>query len=50
MAGPSSNANMLTFFTDDHPGIQIGPYGVWIFSMVFIASVIVLHIMGKVVA
>jgi len=43
----ASSAGMWRFYTDDSPGIKIGPVPVLIMSLVFIASVFVLHIWGK---
>jgi len=42
-----NSAGMWRFYTDDSPGIKIGPVPVLIMSLVFIASVFVLHIWGK---
>ncbi|KAI0984545.1 hypothetical protein GJ496_007780 [Pomphorhynchus laevis] len=38
---------MWRFYTEDSPGIKIGPLPVLVFSLSFIASVFVLHIWGK---
>ncbi|VDO94969.1 unnamed protein product [Soboliphyme baturini] len=38
---------MWRFYTDDSPGIKIGPVPVLVMSLVFIASVFMLHIWGK---
>jgi len=43
----ASSAGMWRFYTDDSPGIKIGPVPVLVMSLVFIASVFVLHIWGK---
>ena len=45
-AGPSSGG-MWRFYTDDSPGIKVGPVPVLVMSLVFIASVFMLHIWGK---
>jgi len=39
--------NILQFYTDDSPGLQIGPTTVLIASLSFVGSVVVLHIIGK---
>ncbi|XP_053208357.1 protein transport protein Sec61 subunit beta-like [Panonychus citri] len=44
--GPSSGG-MWRFYTDDSPGIKVGPVPVLVMSLVFIASVFILHIWGK---
>lgn len=38
---------MWRFYTDDSPGIKVGPVPVLVMSLVFIASVFMLHIWGK---
>ncbi|KAL0274017.1 UNVERIFIED_CONTAM: hypothetical protein PYX00_006558 [Menopon gallinae] len=46
----SSGANsggMWRFYTDDSPGIKVGPVPVLVMSLLFIASVFMLHIWGK---
>ncbi|KRY50447.1 Protein transport protein Sec61 subunit beta [Trichinella britovi] len=43
----ASGGGMWRFYTDDSPGIKIGPVPVLVMSLVFIASVFVLHIWGK---
>nr|ABX75433.1 srp-dependent cotranslational protein [Lycosa singoriensis] len=46
----SSGANsggMWRFYTDDSPGIKVGPVPVLCVSLLFIASVFMLHIWGK---
>jgi len=37
----------LSFFSDDSAGLKIGPMAVLIVSLVFIGTVILLHIFGK---
>lgn len=45
---PAGGANnILQFYTDDSPGLQIGPTTVLIASLSFVGSVVVLHIIGK---
>ncbi|RWS27900.1 protein transport protein Sec61 subunit beta-like protein [Leptotrombidium deliense] len=44
--GPTSGG-MWRFYTDDSPGIKVGPVPVLVMSLVFIASVFMLHIWGK---
>ncbi|XP_029037137.1 sec61 translocon subunit beta [Osmia lignaria lignaria] len=38
---------MWRFYTDDSPGIKVGPVPVLVMSLLFIASVFMLHIWGK---
>lgn len=38
---------ILRFYTDDAPGLRIGPTVVLVFSLVFIGCVVLLHIWGK---
>ena len=38
---------MLRFYTDDAPGLKIGPTTVLIMSLLFIGSVVMLHIWAK---
>ncbi|KAE9418895.1 hypothetical protein Angca_008229 [Angiostrongylus cantonensis] len=44
-AGNSSG--LWRFYTEDSTGLKIGPVPVLVMSLVFIASVFVLHIWGK---
>lgn len=46
-AGGASSAGMWRFYTEDSPGIKVGPVPVLIMSLLFIASVFMLHIWGK---
>jgi len=43
----ASSGGMWRFYTDDSPGIKVGPVPVLVMSLVFIASVFMLHIWGK---
>lgn len=45
-ARPNDNS-MWKFYTEDSPGIKVGPVPVLIMSLAFIASVFILHIWGK---
>ena len=45
--GAADNAGMLRFYTDDAPGLKIGPTTVLIMSLLFIGSVVMLHIWAK---
>jgi len=45
--GGASSAGMWRFYTEDSPGIKVGPVPVLIMSLLFIASVFMLHIWGK---
>jgi len=42
-----NSAGMWRFYTEDSPGIKVGPVPVLVMSLIFIASVFVLHIWGK---
>ena len=42
-----TSSGMWKFYTDDSPGIKVGPVPVLVMSLVFIASVFMLHIWGK---
>jgi len=44
MAG---SAGILRFYTDDAPGLKIGPTTVLVLSLLFIGFVVLLHIWGK---
>nr|CAG4646006.1 EOG090X0RAK [Lynceus sp. MCZ IZ 141354] len=46
-AGGTSSGGMWKFYTDDSPGIKVGPVPVLVVSLLFIASVFLLHIWGK---
>jgi len=41
------NAGILRFYTDDAPGLKIGPTTVLVLSLLFIGFVVLLHIWGK---
>jgi len=43
----ASTGSMWRFYTDDSPGIKVGPVPVLVMSLLFIASVFMLHIWGK---
>lgn len=43
----ANTGNMWRFYTDDSPGINIGPVPVLVISLVFILCVFMLHIWGK---
>lgn len=45
--GGAGNAGMWRFYTEDSPGLKVGPVPVLVMSLIFIASVFVLHIWGK---
>uniref|UniRef100_A0A8D0H690 Protein transport protein Sec61 subunit beta n=1 Tax=Sphenodon punctatus TaxID=8508 RepID=A0A8D0H690_SPHPU len=48
-AGCSTSAGtvgMLRFYTEDSPGLRIGPVPVLVISLLFIASIFMLHIWG----
>ncbi|CAH0557603.1 unnamed protein product [Brassicogethes aeneus] len=44
---PGAASGMWRFYTDDSPGIKVGPVPVLVMSLLFIASVFMLHIWGK---
>lgn len=44
-AGGSNN--ILQFYTDDSPGLQVGPTTVLVASLSFVGVVVLLHIWGK---
>ncbi|XP_072032090.1 protein transport protein Sec61 subunit beta-like [Amphiura filiformis] len=46
-AGPSNSGGMWRFYTEDSPGLKVGPVPVLVMSLIFIASVFMLHIWGK---
>lgn len=43
----ANTGGMWRFYTDDSPGIKIGPVPVLVISLAFILSVFLLHIWGK---
>ncbi|KAJ3653735.1 hypothetical protein Zmor_012972 [Zophobas morio] len=43
----AGSGGMWRFYTDDSPGIKVGPVPVLVMSLLFIASVFMLHIWGK---
>lgn len=47
VTGNAASAGMWRFYTEDSPGIKIGPVPVLVMSLLFIASVFMLHIWGK---
>merc|ERR1711982_246295 len=46
-AGGISSGGMWRFYTDDSPGIKVGPVPVLVMSLLFIACVFMLHIWGS---
>eukprot|EP00050_Salpingoeca_kvevrii_P011902 m.18799 g.18799 ORF g.18799 m.18799 type:complete len:97 (-) comp3698_c0_seq1:297-587(-) len=46
-AAATSNAGMWRMFTEDSPGLKVDPVVVLVASLLFIASVFMLHIWGK---
>ncbi|CAH1249253.1 protein transport protein Sec61 subunit beta-like [Branchiostoma lanceolatum] len=42
-----NTAGMWRFYTEDSPGLKVGPVPVLVMSLLFIASVFMLHIWGK---
>mmetsp|Transcript_11929 Transcript_11929/g.16489 ORF Transcript_11929/g.16489 Transcript_11929/m.16489 type:complete len:85 (-) Transcript_11929:190-444(-) len=45
--GPGGGNNILQFYTDDSPGLQVGPTTVLVASLSFVGVVVLLHIWGK---
>uniref|UniRef100_A0A8R1XLH4 Protein transport protein Sec61 subunit beta n=1 Tax=Onchocerca volvulus TaxID=6282 RepID=A0A8R1XLH4_ONCVO len=45
--GGVSSGGLWRFYTEDATGLKIGPVPVLVMSLVFIASVFILHIWGK---
>ncbi|GJQ83848.1 putative protein transport protein Sec61 subunit [Trypoxylus dichotomus] len=43
----AGSVGMWKFYTDDSPGIKVGPVPVLVMSLLFIGSVFMLHIWGK---
>ncbi|XP_029214583.1 protein transport protein Sec61 subunit beta-like [Acropora muricata] len=43
----ASSSGMWRFYTEDSPGLKVGPVPVLVMSLLFIASVFMLHIWGK---
>mmetsp|Transcript_9748 Transcript_9748/g.25577 ORF Transcript_9748/g.25577 Transcript_9748/m.25577 type:complete len:96 (-) Transcript_9748:106-393(-) len=43
----AGGGGLLNFYTDDTPGLKVGPTTVLVLSLVFMAIVCSLHIMGK---
>merc|ERR1712012_460152 len=46
-AGGTSSGGIWRFYTDDSPGIKVGPVPVLVMSLLFIACVFMLHIWGN---
>ncbi len=46
-AAGGGTSNILQFYTDDSPGLQVGPTTVLIASLSFVGVVVLLHIWGK---
>jgi len=45
--GGAVSGGMWRFYTDDSPGVKVGPVPVLVMSLLFIACVFMLHIWGK---
>ncbi|CAM9776484.1 unnamed protein product [Pylaiella littoralis] len=43
----NNQQGIMRFYTDDAPGLRIGPTVVLVFSLAFIGCVVLLHIWGK---
>ena len=46
-AAGGGSSNILQFYTDDSPGLQVGPTTVLVASLSFVGIVVLLHIWGK---
>ena len=44
---PTNGADHWSMYTEDTPGLKVGPVPVLVMSLVLIASVFLLHIWGK---
>ncbi|CAK4078154.1 unnamed protein product [Aphanomyces euteiches] len=42
-----SSAGVLRFYTDDAPGLKIGPTTVLVLCLMFVGFVVLLHVWGK---
>ncbi|OQR80827.1 hypothetical protein ACHHYP_20855 [Achlya hypogyna] len=42
-----SSAGILRFYTDDAPGVKIGPTTVLVLCLMFVGFVVLLHVWGK---
>ncbi|KAJ0406358.1 hypothetical protein P43SY_006966 [Pythium insidiosum] len=42
-----STAGILRFYTDDSPGLKIGPTTVLVLCLLFVGFVVLLHVWGK---
>jgi protein transport protein SEC61 subunit beta len=47
-SGKSTLANLFKIYTDDTPGIKVGPTTVLVISLIYMAIVVVLHILAKI--
>eukprot|EP00922_Rhytidocystis_sp_ex-Travisia-forbesii_P035334 GHVS01052430.1.p1 GENE.GHVS01052430.1~~GHVS01052430.1.p1 ORF type:complete len:107 (+),score=19.89 GHVS01052430.1:181-501(+) len=43
----AASAGILKFYTDDAPGLKMGPQTVLVLTLVFMSIVVMLHIIGK---
>merc|ERR1719247_3252596 len=46
-SGQAGGGGILRFYTDDAPGLKIGPVTVLVVSLIYIGCVVLLHIWGK---
>lgn len=44
----ASNNGVLRFYTEEAPGLRIGPTTVLVLSLLFIASVVLMHMTSKI--
>ena len=40
-------SSLFKFYTDDTPGIKVGPTTVLVLSLIFMATVVIMHIVNK---
>lgn len=45
--GIPEQSGLMRFYTDDTPGIKVGPTTVLVLSLLYIGAVVLLHIGGK---
>lgn len=45
--GTGANSTMWRFYSEDSPGLKVGPVPVLVMSLLFIACVFILHMWGR---
>lgn len=43
----AASAGILKFYTDDAPGLKVGPQTVLVLTLVFMVLVVTMHVIGK---